>query len=208
VRHRTPPQQQGPIRPRLWWWQTRPRHPRQGQWRTVVFSARAAVPPAVPATRDCLPLLLGLVEPLVHHLLDQGDGLSRASPQPLDPSHRSSGTPKGPSNRSFQFRHVIFVSRTSSRTGCVWFFLTLGKPVSYEIQSGARAYLLIDSLLGRRRPWFYLLTPRGRGGRERNTYESHRQPAPGRRGQAVHPQSAPAVGTRSRHPQSAPAVDT
>lgn len=117
MRHRTPPQQQGPIRPRLWWWQTRPRHPRQGQWRTVVFSARAAVPPAVPATRDCLPLLLGLVEPLVHHLLDQGDGLSRASPQPLDPSHRSSGTPKGPSNRSFQFRHVIFVSRTSSRTG-------------------------------------------------------------------------------------------
>jgi len=45
----------------------------------------------------------------------------------------------------------------------------LGKPVSYETQSGARAYLLIDSLLGRRRPWFYLLTPRGRGGRERNT---------------------------------------
>jgi hypothetical protein len=117
VRHRTPPQQQGPIRPRLWWWQTRPRHPRQGQWRTVVFSARAAVPPAVPATRDCLPLLLGLVEPLVHHLLDQGDGLSRASPQPPDPSHRPSGTPKGPSNRSFQFRHVIFVSRTTSRTG-------------------------------------------------------------------------------------------
>jgi hypothetical protein len=47
---------------------------------------------------------------------------------------------------------------------CVWFFLSLGMPVSYEIQSGARAYLLIDSLLGRRRPWFYLLTPRGRGG--------------------------------------------
>jgi hypothetical protein len=54
----------------------------------------------------------------------------------------------------------------------VWFFLSLGMPVSYEIHSGARAYLLIDSLLGRRGPWFYLLTPRGRGGgvRERNTY--------------------------------------
>ena len=45
--------------------------------------------------------------------------------------------------------------------------------MSYETQSGARAYLLIDSLLGRRRPWFYLLTPRGRGGGVENGTPLH-----------------------------------